>query len=144
MSDLSDNKPPLSPAARRSGGKAGGALGRILSVIFFMMALGLFFGGLFFWLQKRQASRDSGAAARICATPEMLSGELQATLKDKVDYSFWPPCHIPPMERQDLLRNCLVEAEIFERSGRGPEILLRVEFPAIASFDGQALRRISA
>lgn len=111
MSDLSDNKPPLSPAARRSGGKAGGALGRILSVIFFMMALGLFFGGLFFWLQKRQASRDSGAAARICATPEMLSGELQATLKDKVDYSFWPPCHIPPMERQDLLRNCLVEAQ---------------------------------
>ncbi len=142
---LTINRPFPLPRAGAAG-KAGGALGRILSVIFFMMALGLFFGGLFFWLQKRQASRDSGAAARICATPEMLSGELQATLKDKVDYSFWPPCHIPPRWSG---RTCFAQlpgggAEIFERSGRGPEILLRVEFPAIASFDGQALRRISA
>lgn len=66
----------------------------------------------------------------------MLSGELQATLKDKVDYSFWPPCHIPPMERQDLLRNCLVEAQKYlSAPDVAPEILLRVEFPAIASFD---------
>lgn len=111
MSDLSENRPPLSPSARGNSRKAGGALGRILSVIFFLMALGLFFGGLFFWLQKRQAARDSGAAARICATPEMLSGGLQAALKDKVDYSFWTPHYIPPMERQELLKNCLVEAQ---------------------------------
>ena len=111
MSDLFEKKPFLCPAVRRSGGKAGFALGRILAVIFFMIALGMFFGGLFFWLQKRQASLDSGAAARICATPEMLSGELKAALKDKVDYSFWPPCHVPPMEKQDLLRNCLAEAQ---------------------------------
>ena len=111
MSDLSENRPPFSPSVRESSKKTGGALGRILSVIFFIMALGLFFGGLFFWLQKRQASLDSGTAARICATPEMLSGELQAALKDKVDYSFWPPSYIPPMERQDLLRKCLVEAQ---------------------------------
>ena len=111
MSDLFEKKLFLSPAARRHGGKAGFALGRILSVIFFVIALGMFFGGLFFWLQKRQASLDSGAAARICATPEMLSGELKAALKDRVDYSFWPPYHISPMEKQDLLRNCLAEAQ---------------------------------
>ena len=111
MSDLFEKKLFLSPAARRRGGKAGFALGRILSVIFFVIALGMFFGGLFFWLQKRQASLDSGAAARICATPEMLSGELKAALKDRVDYSFWPPYHISPMEKQDLLRNCLAEAQ---------------------------------
>lgn len=35
-------------------------------------------------------------------------------------------------------------AEIFERQGCGAEILLRVEFPAIAAPDGQALRRDSA
>lgn len=56
MSDLFEKKLFLSPAARRRGGKAGFALGRILSVIFFVIALGMFFGGLFFWLQKRQAS----------------------------------------------------------------------------------------
>ena len=111
MSDLFEKKLFLSPAARRRGGKAGFALGRILSVIFFVIALGMFFGGFFFWLQKRQASLDSGAAARICATPEMLSGELKAALKDRVDYSFWPPYHISPMEKQDLLRNCLAEAQ---------------------------------
>ena len=51
MSDLFEKKLFLSPAARRRGGKAGFALGRILSVIFFVIALGMFFGGLFFWLQ---------------------------------------------------------------------------------------------
>lgn len=111
MSDLFGHKPFLYPSVRRRGGKAGFAMGRILSVIFFVVALGLFFGGFFFWLQKRQASRDSEAAERICATPEMLSGEFKVTLKDKVDYSFWPPCHIPLMERQDLLRNCLAVAQ---------------------------------
>lgn len=65
MSDLFEKKLFLSPAARSRGGKAGFALGRILSVIFFVVALGMFFGGLFFWLQKRQASLDSGAAARL-------------------------------------------------------------------------------
>ena len=85
MSDLFEKKLFLSPAARRHSRKAGFALGRILSVIFFVIALGMFFGGLFFWLQKRQASLDSGAAARICATPEMLSGEVKAALKDRVD-----------------------------------------------------------
>ena len=54
MSDLFEKKLFLSPAARRRGGKAGFALGRILSVIFFVIALGMFFGGLFFWLQKRR------------------------------------------------------------------------------------------
>lgn len=111
MSDLSENKPSSSPARRKSGGKAGRRWVRILSVIFFAMALGVFFGGLFFWLQKRQATLDSGAATRICATPETLSGELLATLKDKVDYSFWPPSHVPPMDRQELLRKCLEQAQ---------------------------------
>ena len=45
MSDLFEKKLFLSPAARRRGGKAGFALGRILSVIFFVIALGMFFGG---------------------------------------------------------------------------------------------------
>ena len=144
MSDLFEKKLFLSPAARRRGGKAGFALGRILSVIFFVIALGMFFGGLFFWLQKRQASLDSGAAARICATPEMLSGELKAALKDRVDYSFWPPYHISPMEKQDLLQLPGGGTEISERRGCGAKILFCVEVPAIASFNGQALRHVSA
>lgn len=111
MSDLSENKPASSPSSRKRGGKAGRGWVRVLSVIFFIMALGIFFGGLFFWLQKRQASQDSGVAARICATPEMLSGELLAALKDKVDYSFWPPHYVPPMDRQEVLRKCLLEAQ---------------------------------
>ena len=74
MSDLFEKKLFLSPAARRRGGKAGFALGRILSVIFFVIALGMFFGGLFFWLQKRQASwipeRPRGFAPRRRCCPE--------------------------------------------------------------------------
>ena len=62
MSDLFEKKLFLSPAARRRGGKAGFALGRILSVIFFVIALGMFFGGLFFWLQKRIPGFRSGRA----------------------------------------------------------------------------------
>lgn len=104
----------------------------------------MFFGGLFFWLQKRQASLDSGAAARICATPEMLSGELKAALKDRVDYSFWPPYHISPMEKQDLLRNCLAEAQKYLSAADVVQNPLCVEVPAIASFNGQALRHVSA
>lgn len=106
MSDLFEKSHPFARRVRSHGGEAGFALGRILSVIFFVIALGMFFGGLFFWLQKRQASLDSGAAARICATPDMLSGELKAALKDKVDYSFWPPRHVPPMES----RSCCATA----------------------------------
>ena len=57
MSDLFEKKLFLSPAARRRGGKAGFALGRILSVIFFVIALGMFFGGLFFWLPGFRSGR---------------------------------------------------------------------------------------
>ncbi|MFR4418062.1 MAG: hypothetical protein ACLT8E_12190 [Akkermansia sp.] len=74
----------------------------------------------------------------------MLSGELQATLKDKVDYSFWPPCHIPRWSGRTSLRNCLVEAQKYLSA---PDVVQKssfVEVPAIASFNGQALRHVSA
>ena len=99
-------------------GRPGGmSVSRILSVIFFLAALGVFLGGAFFWLRKHQAAKDSSEAARICATPEMLSGKVNVALKDKVDYSFWPPHYVPPMERQDLLRQCLQTAQQYLSSG---------------------------
>lgn len=125
MSGLLGYKAFLSPSVRRRGGKAGFAMGRILSVIFFVVALGLFFGGFFFWLQKHQASRGAESAARICATPEVLSGELKATLKDKVDYSFWPPHHVPLVERQDLLRDCLAVAQKYLNA---PDVIQKSSF----------------
>lgn len=111
MSDLSETV-PAPPSSGGSGGRRRGkSAARILSVIFFIVALGVFFSGLFFWLQKHQAALDSRDSARICATPDMLDGGLQAALKDKVDYSFWPPHYVPPMDRQELLRKCLAEAQ---------------------------------
>lgn len=111
MSDLSENNTASSKVKESRGRKGGVPVSRIFSVIFFLAALGVFFGGAFFWLRKHQAARDSEEAAKICATPEMLSGGLQAALKDKVEYSFWPPHYVPPMERQDLLRQCLQTAQ---------------------------------
>lgn len=79
--------------------------------------------------------RHAGDAVRGIAGHAEGQGGLQflASLPHSPDGAAGPAAQLPGGG-----------AEIFERSGRGPEILLRVEFPAIASFDGQALRRISA
>ena len=105
MSELFEKKLFLSPAARRRGGKAGFALG-ILSVIFFVIALEVF-SAVFLLAWKRQASLDSRNGRAVYATRRCCP-EVKAALKDRVDYSFWPPYHISPVETQDLLRNCLV------------------------------------
>lgn len=144
MSDLSENT-PVTPRMKEGRGRPGGmSVSRILSVIFFLAALGVFLGGAFFWLRKHQAAKDSSEAARICATPEMLSGKVNVALKDKVDYSFWPPHYVPPMERQDLRAVPPDGPAILELRRHGAEILFCVEFPGSAAPHGQTLCRDQA
>lgn len=111
MSDMSENRLGLFDRVCGSGREAGTVVVRVLAVIFFVIAAGIFLTGFFFWLQKKQASRNSDEATRIVVTPEILDKGMTATLKDNLEYCFWPPYHVPPMERQDLLRTCLQEAQ---------------------------------
>ncbi len=88
-----------------------GKTAHIGAVIFFTIGILCFFCGLFYWIQKRQELHGSSTATHILATPEVLEKGLQTTLKDKVDYSFWPLYYIPPTERQAELKKCLLVAQ---------------------------------
>lgn len=111
MSDLSYAGSRSSGAGGRGGRKGGRSLFRVFSVLFFIVAVCMFFGGLFFWLQKRQATQDSGDEKKIHVTPAALSGDLYVTLRDKVNYNFWPPHAVPVLEREDVVRKCLMTAQ---------------------------------
>lgn len=111
MSDLSDTVTPVPNKRAGDVHRKGLPAGRLCSVVFFIVSVCVFFGGLFYWLQKRQETRDASASAKVCATPEVLGSDLFVALKDRVDYSFWPPYYMPVLEHQGVLRQCLQVAQ---------------------------------
>lgn len=83
----------------------------VFAVIFFSTAIVAFLGAVVYWIKKKQESVDSKSAVRLCVTPDALKEKIEVRLKDKVEYSFWKPYVVPPMERQKVLRQCLQQVQ---------------------------------